>query len=185
MSWDLPQSIKISGTDYKIDADFRTILKINKELCNTSDPEVIRALTALAMFYEDFDSITDYQQAFNKMIQFINCGQDMSQYQNKPKVIDWEQDEQYIIADINKAAGQEVRALPFVHWWTFVSWFNSIGEGQLSTIVSIREKRRKGKKLSDWEREFYRENRSKIDLKQKYTQEEMEGFEQFANLLRG
>ena len=50
-----------------------------------------------------------------------------------------------IIADINKVAGTEVRSLSFLHWWTFLSFFHAIGEGQLSTLISIREKLRTGK----------------------------------------
>jgi hypothetical protein len=79
-----------------------------------------------------------------------------------------------IVADINKVAGKEIRALPFVHWWTFLSWFHAIGEGQLSTVVSIREKLRKGKKLEDWEKDYYREHKQVIDLKKRYSQTEMQ-----------
>ena len=65
----------------------------------------------------------------------------------------------------------------------FLAWFNGIGEGQLSTVVSIREKKRKGKKLSDWEREFYQENREKVDFKLKYSAEELEEQERIKKLL--
>ena len=46
------------------------------------------------------------------------------------------------------------------------------GLSLLSTVVSVREKKRKGKKLSDWEREFYNSNREKIDFKTNYTDAE-------------
>ena len=49
-----------------------------------------------------------------------------------------------------------------------------IGECTFSTVVSIRSKRAKGKKLDKWEEEFYRENRKMIDLPQKLTAEEQE-----------
>ena len=87
------------------------------------------------------------------------------------------------VADINRVAGREVRSLPFCHWWTFLAWFMGIGEGQLSTVVSIREKRRKGKKLSDWEREFYQENRGKVEFRRKYSAKELEEQERFKALL--
>ena len=78
------------------------------------------------------------------------------------------------MADINRVAGCEVRALPFLHWWTFLAYFRGIGEGQLSAVVGIREKRRKGKKLDEWERDFYRENRDMVDFKMRYTSEDDE-----------
>ena len=43
-----------------------------------------------------------------------------------------------------------------------------------SNILSIRIKKSKGKKLEKWEQEFYRENKSLIDLKRKLTAEEEE-----------
>lgn len=97
--------------------------------------------------------------------------------------MDWEQDAQVIVADVNKVAGIEIRALPFLHWWTLVSYFNAIGEGQLSTLVSIQEKLRKGKKLEKWEQEFYRKNKDKVDLKKRYSAEEIAEQERLKKLL--
>ena len=79
-----------------------------------------------------------------------------------------------IVSDVNRVAGCEIRALSFCHWWTFISWFNAIGDGQLATVVYVREKLRKGKKLEKWEQEFYKENRAKIEFKVKYTAAENE-----------
>ena len=88
-----------------------------------------------------------------------------------------------IVADVNKVAGTEIRVLPFLHWWTFVSYFNAIGEGQLSTLVSIREKLRKGKKLKKWEQEYYRKKKDKVDLKKRYSAEELAEQERLKKLL--
>ena len=37
--------------------------------------------------------------------------------------------------------------------------------GQLSTVVSIRDKLRRGKQLEAWEKDFYRENKQAVDMK--------------------
>ena len=50
------------------------------------------------------------------------------------------------------------RALTYLHWWTFMGYFCSIGESTLSTVVSIRDKILKGKKLEKYETEFRRDN---------------------------
>ena len=42
-----------------------------------------------------------------------------------------------------------------------------IGESLFSNIVHIRQKKAKGKKLEKWELDFYKENQSLIDFKQK------------------
>ena len=69
----------------------------------------------------------------------------------------------------------EVRADSYLHWWSFLSAYMEIDNKTLfSNILSIRIKKSKGKKLEKWEQEFYRENKSLIDLKRKLTAEEEE-----------
>ena len=111
------------------------------------------------------------QEAMAYLADFIACGSRDS----KPgtKLLDWEQDAQMIVADVNKVAGTEIRAMPFLHWWTFMSYFNAIGEGQLSTLISIRDKLRRGKKLEKWEQEYYRKNKDRVDLRKRYSAEEL------------
>ena len=99
-------------------------------------------------------------------------------------MLDWQQDAGVIIAEVNKVAGQEIRALPYIHWWTFLSWFHGIGEGQLSTVVSIRQKRAEGKKLSDWEADFCRRNKALVELPVRLSREEKEEKERLMGLLR-
>lgn len=42
-----------------------------------------------------------------------------------------------------------------------------IGDGLFHQVVMIRQKKAKNKKLEKWEQEFYRKNRSLVDLNQK------------------
>ena len=90
-----------------------------------------------------------------------------------------------IVAEVNKVAGQEIRALPFVHWWTFLAWFHAIGEGQLSTLVGIREKLRKGKKLEAYEKDYYRKHKKTVDLQTRYSQKEQQERRAIEKLLAG
>lgn len=57
-----------------------------------------------------------------------------------------------------------------MHWWTFFGLYMEIGESTFSTVVSIRDKKRKGKKLEKWEQEYYKNNKSIVDLHLKNTQ---------------
>ena len=70
--------------------------------------------------------------------------------------MDWQQDAPLIAAGISKAAGQDVRTLPYLHWWSFLAWFDAIGEGSFATVVAIRDKLRRGKRLENWELDYYR-----------------------------
>ena len=55
--------------------------------------------------------------------------------------------------------------------------------GQLSALVSIRDKLVRGKKLEKWEQEYYRKNKDKVDLKKRYSAEELAEQERLKKLL--
>lgn len=178
----LPVTAQLGDRQYRIHGDYRDMIEIFSYLNDVSLPEFIRWEIALALFYEDPVPRQLYRQAASFLSAFI-CGGQQEQTGSSAKILDWQQDGQMIIADVNRVAGKELRALPFVHWWTFLSWFHSIGEGQLSTVISIRQKLAKGKKLEGWEKDFYRENRKKVDLKKEYTPVQQWEREQLMQLL--
>lgn len=184
--WDLPTKASIGGEIYGIHADFRDILYLQKYLNDPDLPEFMRWKTALALFYDREIPAKDLEEATRWMVDFLCCGeQPASDAEKAPQLIDWERDAQMIVAEVNKVAGQEIRHLPFVHWWTFVAWFNAIGDGQLATVVSIREKLRRGKKLEKFEQEYYRKNKARIDLRRRETVEERAEKERLLTLLDG
>lgn len=179
--WQLPETAEIGGTVYNLNTDFRDIIEIMQYLDDPDRPEYLRWQIAMALFYEGEIPKEHHLEAMEYLASFIAY----SSVESKPgsRLLDWDQDAGVIIADVNKVAGIEVRELPHVHWWTFLSWFAAIGEGQLSTIVSIRDKLRKGKKLEKWEREYYRNNKSRIDLAKKYSADELAEQERLKKLL--
>lgn len=167
--WSLPISATFGGIEYKINADFRDVLDVIGYLSDPARPEFLRWQIALQLFYEG-DIPQEYQlEAMEFLGKFISY--ETENAKPGPKLFDWNTDAKMIVADINKVAGFEVRSAPFLHWWTFLSYFNGIGEGQLSTVVSIRSKKAKGKKLEKWEQEYYRENKDTVDLKKPETEE--------------
>ena len=181
-SWELPKSVEINGKKYAINTDYRDILEIIGYLTDPDKPAYIKWSIAIALFYKDEIPSNLMPEATEELAKFIGENEE-DDGQIHPKLIDWEQDSKAIIADVNKVAGYEIRSVPYLHWWTFLSYFRGIGEGQLSTIVSIRSKKARHKKLDKWEQEFYSENRSAIDFKTHYTQEELEEQERIKKLL--
>lgn len=176
--WGLPTSAHFGGRDYLVNADYRDILEIISVLQSPEEPDYVKAYVALDLFYDGFRFMPEeyHQAASDWMLDFLNCGEPEEPGAPRHKTIDWEQDRGVIAAEVNKVAGTEIRALPFLHWWTFIAYFNGIGDGQLALIVSIREKLRKGKKLEEYERNFYRANRTRVDFKQKFTHADDEVF---------
>ena len=169
--WELPREAQIRGKTYHLHTDFREILKIFSHLQDESLPEFVRWYVALALFYEEEIPEEDFSEAAAFFCRFVNGGQEEPQNPG-PQLLHWEQDALDIVADVNKVAGREIRALPFVHWWTFLGWFHAIGQGQLSTVVAIRQKLQGKQKLEPWEQDFYRQNKAMVDMKAPLTEEE-------------
>ena len=164
-SWSLPQRAQIGRNTYDLHTDYRDILEIFRYLDDPAYGDFLRWQIALALFYEQPVPAQDQQEAIDYLCRFIRCGE--PEAPAGAKVLDWQQDAPLIVADINAAAGQEIRSLPYLHWWSFMAWFHAIGEGQLSAVVAIRQKLARGKKLEPWEQKFYRENRQRVELKKR------------------
>ena len=170
--WQLPVHAVIGGICYPLHADYRDVLEIFSYLEDPDLPEFLRWKIAVALLFEGEIPEKDQQEATAYLAWFVRGGTE-EETQPGAKLLDWEQDAPLIAADINKAAGQEIRAMAFLHWWTFLAWFHGIGQGQLSAVVTIRDKLHRGKKLESWEKEYYRENKNRVDIRKRYSRAEL------------
>lgn len=172
--WELPTSVWANGHEYAIRTDYRAVLDLFTAL---SDPELTdedEQVTAymqnrviLEIMFPQCDDIPleHMQEALEKVTEFIDMG--ISDDRKKPKTMDWEQDAPILIPAINRVLNCEIRAQKYIHWWTFLGAYMEIGESLFSNIVHIRQKKASGKKLEKWEQDFYNDNKSLIDFKQK------------------
>ena len=173
----LPLSVEINGENFAIrnKCDYRVVLDAISALNDVELSEQEKIQCALYVFYEDVEKITDYEIATKEMMRIINNGEESAQEeQQKPKVMDWEHDFKVLVAPMNKVLSCEIRTVDYLHWWTFLAGYMELGECLFSNIVSIRKKKITGKKLEQWEQEFYRENKKLVDLPQNLTEEEKE-----------
>lgn len=175
MIGELPTSLEVSGQERAIRTDFRDILTI---ITAFNDPELEdkeKMFVCLFVLYEDFEDMRndDYEEAYMQAIRFIDCG-DEPKDEKHPRLMDWEQDERILFPAINSVAGYETRSSEYVHWWTFVGYFMEIHEGVFSQVLSLRQKKSKGKKLEKWEQEFWRSNKELCVLQHKLSKEEKE-----------
>ena len=172
--YSLPTSVEVNGTEYTIQSDYRAVLDILTALSDGDLDEQDKAEAALTIFYPEFSSMpaSDYQEALNQCFRFIDHGQGAKTQGKQPAVMSWEQDFDMIISPVNRIAGCEVRSLPYLHWWSFLSYYMDIGDCLFAQVVAIRDKKARGKPLDKQEREFYRRNRKMVDLKTTYTEAE-------------
>lgn len=182
----LPTGLDVGGASYPIETDYRNILVF---LSACSDPDLSAAekleILMKRLYRDGFDQIPQehLEEAILQAKWFVDCGQEDDDKKPSRKVMDWEQDEPILFPAINKVAGMETRAAPYIHWWTFSGYFMEIEEGTFFTVLGIRQKRAKGKKLEKWEQEFYRNNRRLCDIRKRYTEEEQAEIDYWNNLL--
>lgn len=191
--YELPTTVTVNDTIYTIqnNGDYRMVLDCFQVLNDVTLTENERILACLLIFYEDFNKIEDVLSLGNDVLKslidnaflFFNCGQTHTSGETNYKTLDWEQDAQLISSAVNKVAGKEIRAEQYLHWWTFMGYFNAIGESALATVVGIRSKIAKGKKLEKYENEFRRDNPQyfNIDLRTLKQKEEDELINQIWN----
>lgn len=183
MMWELPVSAEIDGVRHPIRTDFRVILEIIQMLSDADLSDEDKAEGILQMFYLRPEEIRNYREAVNQCFRFIDGGHGVRTGKKSPRLVDWEQDSEYIIAPVNRVLGYEARAIAYnretneggLHWWTFLVAYMEIGANcTFSQIVAIRDKRARGKKLEKWEREWYQRNADIIELHTKYSDSENE-----------
>lgn len=176
MTWSLPYSVSIDGKEHSIrnKCDYRIVLDAIRAL-NDDDLTIEEKINcALFIFYENISEIEDFETATKEMFRIINGGEQTDGNQDqKPSLMDWEHDFQQIAPPISRVLGYDVRTPDkYTHWYSFLGGYMEIGECTFSTIVSIRSKRSKGKKLEKWEEEYLRDHRSMVELPKKLTVEE-------------
>lgn len=179
----LPEHLTVGDTDYPIRSDYRDVLQVFEAF---NDPELEPAekwIVAIFLLFEDFFCADDVlealengfsmEEAMKQINWFISAGKALGKEIELP-VYDWAQDEQMIFSAVNKVAGKETRELDYLHWWTFLGYFNEAGEGTFSFVVGIRNKLNKGKKLEKHEKEFLSHNKELVKLEKPKSKEEQE-----------
>ena len=185
MIFDLPAALEFGGKAWRIHTDFRDVLRT---LTAFEDPNLTdgeKAYICLHNTYVAFAEIPreQLQAAFDAAVAFIDHGS--RDDGPSPRTMDWTQDAPLIFPAVNRAAGFEVRSAGYMHWWTFMGYFMEIRDSVYATVLNLRGKRARGKRLEKDEQEFWRRNRGICELKRKYTDAELEEQAALKSMLEG
>ena len=187
----LPETLTVSEREYPIRSDYRNVLLVFEAF---QDPELYpeeKHIVSIYLLFEDFTCADDVEKAVEDGFDVNEAVRQISWFiaAERPERKDdlpnysWKQDEQMIFTAVNKVAGTETRELPYMHWWTFIGYFNEVGEGTFSFIVGIRNKLNNGIKLEKHEKEFLSKNRKLVEIKPALTEEEQEKEDAYNALL--
>ena len=190
----LPETLIVCDKSYPIRSDYRNVLQAFEAF---NDPELENSekwIVAIYLLFAEFTCAEDVEtaveggfdveEAIKQILWFISGGKEEKKDDRKElPTYDWAQDEQIIFSAVNNVAKKEVREVEYMHWWTFLGYFNEVGEGTFSYIVGIRNKLNKGKKLEKHEKEFLNRNKDIVLIKKKLSKEEQDKEDEFQELL--
>lgn len=180
--FDLHSTVIVSGIEYPIRTDFRTILEIFVMLDDPDLSDADKTEALLWMFYVARPS--DPEAALQAFTDFVDPRREASplgrssqrtERKKQSPLIDWSQDFDLMVAPINHILGFECRAADYLHWHTFLAAYLEIPpESVFARVLRIREKLRTGKKLEKYERSWYSKNRDLVHLRPKFSRSEEE-----------
>lgn len=169
----LPTALVVGGKERAIRSDYRVALDIFLALTDMDLDDYNRAMEAIECLYVDEIEPENLQEALTQCMWFLNGGEP-ERGKKGPQLVSWSQDFNLIAAPVSKVVGQDIRGMTYLHWWSFLSAYMGIGDCLFAQVVSIRDKKARGKKLDKADREFYRRNQDIIDIKKPLTEAEQE-----------
>lgn len=164
----LQTTVEVNGASFGIreKGDFRMVLDCFTALNDKELSETERLYACMIIFYEDFNDIEDifkhkdiFTQLRDEMFLFFNQGEEnVKSNTNNHRLVDWDKDSNLICSAINNVTHQEIRSLDYLHWWTFMGYYMSIGDCPLATIITLRHKIVENEKLEKHEKKFIQQN---------------------------
>jgi hypothetical protein len=180
----LPTAIEVDGSEYPINYDFRTCLRILMAFEDQTLAQIEKQAILLKNLYvEQPKNITE---AIQKGIKFLDGGEDRKdEVKNSPRIYSFQNDAQFIVAAFQQTHGIDLETAE-MHWWKFMALFMDLGgETAFSNLVSLRKRVKTGKATKE-ERAAARELGEIFDLTEidNRTLEEREAEDEFMKLLK-
>ena len=173
----LPTKIKIGNEIININADFRNCLQI---ILAYEDEELTlqeKHIIMLTRLYEHMPH--DIEKGIMQGIKFLDCGEENNITSDKPRVYSFKKDAKFIYPAISQSSNVDLENIDFFHWWKFYYYFMDISSDcMFSNIISLRQKKNK-RKLSDEEKQIWKESIDILDLDYDKPREESEFMKAF------
>lgn len=178
----LPSSVKINGTEYDINSDFRTSVLFSLLMEDDSLNEEEKVLQALNLYYPVVPD--NLEEAIEQIKWFYSCGKLNNPIGNKKarasskKLFDFEVDANYIYSAFMSQYNIDLQDIEQLHWWKFKALLEGLKEdNKLSKIIEYRSMDLS--KIKDKEqRKFYKDMQKQYSLK-KENEEDLKLLEEW------
>lgn len=139
----LPTSLLISNTEYKIDSDFRTCLKIILAFEDNDLTPQEKQIILLSMLFVKVPE--DVEQAIKTAHVFLNGGKVDEKEYSGPRLYSFATDANFIFAAFRQTHGIDLEVTN-LHWWKFLALFMDLGQDTtFCQLVSLRKRIKTGK----------------------------------------
>lgn len=173
----LPSSVKIDGTEYEINSDFRTSVLFSLLMEDDSLNEEEKVLQALNLYYPVVPD--NSEEAIEQIKWFYSCGKLDNPIGNRKarasskKVFDFEVDANYIYSAFMSQYRIDLQDIGQLHWWKFKALLEGLKEdNKLSKIIEYRsvdlskiKDKEQRKFYKDMQKQYSLNKESKEDLK--------------------
>lgn len=134
----LPETVEVDGSAFRINPDFRNVLKILRMLSDDSITERHKPRLLCEWFY-GANYPEDIEAALNAFMLFLHRGK-LPDADNKPPVFDYEQDAPEIYSSFLALYGIDLLDVS-MHWWRFSALLDGAfrSECALSSKVRMRQ----------------------------------------------
>lgn len=156
----LPETITIPPTEYQVDSDFRTCLRVILAFEDATLTPQEKQVILLSSVWVDMPS--DLQQAIEKAHWFLNGGMEGD---DKPsmRLFSFAKDAQLIFAAFRQTHGIDLTTAR-LHWWAFLALFMDLGQDTaFCQLVGLRKRLKTGKATKE-EKQLAREMPELIDV---------------------
>lgn len=171
----LPTAVEIDGKEYKLNADFRTGIKIMTAFEDNELTDFEKQSVMLELLYKEIPP--NIKKAQEMAVKFLNCGEvskaDSDSEQDSGRLYSFTQDAKYILSAVKQTFGVDLETSD-MHWWKFSYMFLDLDENCFfCKLIYLRKQKTRGK-LTKEEKEWYYSIREIVDLPKSYTTEEQQ-----------
>lgn len=170
---DPPQTVRICGTERKINSNFRTAILFEILMDDNTVDDKNKGIQALKLFFPELPRTEkEVTESVEKMLWFYRCGKEPNEYmrqkekkmqeseKTESRIYDFNYDDDYIYAAFTQQYGINLSAIQYMHWWEFRALFKSLTNQ--TEFVKIMEYRGMEitSDMTDKEKNFYKKMKS-------------------------
>jgi hypothetical protein len=167
-----PESLEVSGKQYKIDSSYRTVLECNGILNEDPDLSEKNLIRMLTIFYREGPTDVWTEEFVDQMFWFFACGREQEKKRfpkkiagvNGKKPFDFTKDADLIYAAFMQEYGIDLNEQD-MHWWKFMILLENISaDTRLAKVIEYRTIDVNNKNLTKEEAKFYKAMQSYYGL---------------------